>query len=197
MPVLEVRHLLMLDAIAAAPTLAEAAQRLNITPSALTHRLQEAERRLAQPLLRRAGRRPNLTDSGARLLQAARLCLRELDAAERDATQLRGEVRRTVSLGASTLCGYEWLPGLLAHLQTHQPQIDVEVIMDVSLDPLKALREHRIEVAILPAVVRGQGLSSVRLFRDEMIALLPAAHPRVASAIWMCGNLRPRSMSRT
>ena len=176
MPALEIRHLVMLDAIAGSLTLAEAAQRLNITPSALTHRLQEAERRLAQPLLLRNGRRTQLTESGTRLLQAARICLRELDAAERDATTLGRDLRQTVSLGASTLCGYEWLPGLLARLERDQPQIDVEVVMDVSVDPLRALRERRIDVALLPGPVRDRALSSVRLFQDEMIALLPAGH---------------------
>ncbi len=176
MPALEIRHLVMLDAIAGSQTLAEAAQRLNITPSALTHRLQEAERRLAQPLLMRHGRRLQLTESGSRLLQAARVCLRELETAERDATTLGQGLRQTVSLGASTLCGYEWLPGLLARLEEDESQIDVEVVMDVSIDPLRALRERRIDVAILPAPVRDRALSSVRLFQDEMIALLPTAH---------------------
>ncbi len=178
MPVLEIRHLLMLEAISGARTLAEAAQRLNITPSALTHRLQEAERRLAQPLLRRSGRRVELSDAGIRLLQAARVCVRELDAAEREAMTVGQEARQTVSIGASTLCGYEWLPGLLARLEQTQPLIDVEVVMDVSVDPLRALRERRVDVAILPIAVRDRTLTSVRLFRDEMIALLPADHPK-------------------
>lgn len=168
----------MLEAIDGAVTLADAAQRLNITPSALTHRLQEAERRLAHPLLRRSGRRAQLTAAGNRLLQAARIVVRELDAAERDATTLGRDLRQTVSLGASTLCGYEWLPGLLARLEHNQPPIDVEIVMDVSVDPLRALREGRIDVAILPAPVRDRSLLSVRLFRDEMIALLPAGHAK-------------------
>jgi LysR family transcriptional regulator for metE and metH len=180
MPALEFRHLLMLEAIAAAPTLAEAAHRLNITPSALTHRLQEAERRLACVLLVRTGRRAELSDAGHRLLQAARVCIRELESAEADATTARREARETVRLGASTLCGYEWLPGLLARLQATRPGLEVEVVMDVSLDPLKALRERRIDIAVLPARARDRGLASLRLFQDEMVALLPSAHPKSA-----------------
>jgi LysR family transcriptional regulator for metE and metH len=177
MPALELRHLAMLDAIAATPTLAEAAHRLSITPSALTHRLREAERRVARPLLHRRGRRMELSEAGKRLLQAARACLRELDAAEREVAAGAGEARQTVSLGASTLCGYEWLPGLMARLGTSHPLIDVEVAMDASLDPLSALRGGRIDVAVLPAQIRARGLASIELFRDEMIALTAANHP--------------------
>lgn len=176
MPALEVRHLLMLEAIAASPTLAAASQRLSITPSALTHRLQEAERRLACPLLARSGRRTELTEAGQRLLQAARHCIRELDAAETEATSGGREAREVVRLGASTLCGYEWLPGLLARLATARPDVEVEIVMDVSVDPVRALLERTVDIAVLPARGRGRGLTSLRLFQDEMIALVPSGH---------------------
>jgi LysR family transcriptional regulator for metE and metH len=177
MPTLSLRHLTMLDAIAASPTLAEAAQRLSITPSALTHRLQEAERRVARPLLLRSGRRVELSEAGKRLLQAARTCLRELDSAEREVAAGASDFRQTVRLGASTLCGYEWLPGLMARLGAAHPSIEVEVAMDASLDPLSALRSGHIEVAVLPAQIRGRRLASIELFRDEMIALTAESHP--------------------
>jgi LysR family transcriptional regulator, regulator for metE and metH len=176
MPVLDVRHLVMLEAISVSPTLAEAANRLNITPSALTHRLQEAERRLACPILTRSGRRPQLTDAGQRVLQAARICLRELEAAERESIGGGGAPRETVRLGASTLCGYDWLPGLLGRLQVTHPHIDVEVLMDISVDPLRALRDQRIDLAVLPVRVQGRGLTNLRLFQDEMVALVPTNH---------------------
>jgi LysR family transcriptional regulator for metE and metH len=178
MPVLDVRHLVMLEAIAATTTLAAAARRLNITPSALTHRLQEAERRLACPLLHRSGRDIRLSDAGERLRRAARACLSELDTAEREAMSAGQSPRETVRLGASTLSGYEWLPLLLERLQPAPRQVDVEVVMEASIDPLRALAERTIDLAVVPVRVRGRGLAALRLFRDEMVALLPAAHPK-------------------
>jgi LysR family transcriptional regulator for metE and metH len=177
MPTLDLRHLMMLDAIAASRTLAEAADRLNISPSALSHRVQEAERRLGRPLLASEGRGRRLTMAGERLVQAARACIRELDVAEHEAGSSAGEVRHRVTLGASTLSGYEWLPGLLARLQASHGQIDLEVVMDASVDPLSALRERRIDVAVVPARARVRGLAWVRLFQDEMVALVAASHP--------------------
>jgi LysR family transcriptional regulator for metE and metH len=178
MPALDVRHLVMLDAIAATPTLAAAARRLSITPSALTHRVHEAERRLACRLLHRSGREVRLSEAGERLLRAARNCLVELDAAEREATSAGRSPRETVRLGASTLSGYEWLPMLLERLQATSTPIDVEVVMEASLDPLRELAERTIDVAVVPVHARGRGLASMRLFRDEMVALLPAAHAK-------------------
>lgn len=178
LPKLELRHLLMLRAIAVSPTLAEAAHRLNITPSALTHRLREAERRIARPLVERGGRRARLTDAGERFLLAAHRCLAELESAEREAGAGARVIRQIVRVGGSTLCGYDWLPTLLRHLETKQPAIEVEMVIDVSLNPMAALRDRRIDLAVMPNRTRGREVSSVRLFQDEMVALVPADHPK-------------------
>ncbi len=178
MAALDLRHLLMLEAMAATPTFADAAERLNITPSALTHRLREAERRLALPLVARDGRRARLTDPGKRMLLAAQRCLAELEAAEREARATTGAAQQVVRLGGSALCGYDWLPGLLQHLERARPDIDVEVVMDVSLNPTAALADRRIDVAVVPTRVKSRSATSIRLFQDEMIALLPIGHPK-------------------
>jgi LysR family transcriptional regulator for metE and metH len=176
---LDLRHLLMLEAMAATPTFAEAAYRLNITPSALTHRLREAERRLALPLVTRGGRRARLTEPGKRMLLAAQRCLAELESAEREArAAAHGVVQQVVRLGASALCGYDWLPALMRHLSVERPEVDVEVVMDVSQNPVAALSDRRIDVAVVPTRVKSRLMTSVRLFQDEMIALVPAAHPK-------------------
>lgn len=177
MPTLDIRHLAMLVEIDAAATLAEAAHALSITPSALTHRIREAERRLALPIVTRAGR-PRLTPGGQRLLLAARRCLAELESGEREARTAAGPVHHLVRLGASTLCGYGWLPALLRHLESTEPSIDVEVVIDVSLDPVTALRERRIDVAVMPGPLRGRDVDSRRLFQDELVVLVPEGHPK-------------------
>lgn len=175
---LDLRHLLMLEAMAATPSFADAAERLNITPSALTHRLREAERRLALPLVARDGRRARLTEPGKRMLLAAQRCLAELEAAEREAHATTGTAQQVVRLGGSPLCGFDWLPSLLRHLERARPDIDVEVVMDVSLNPLAALVDRRIDLAVMPTRVKSRAATSMRLFQDEMIALLPVGHPK-------------------
>lgn len=176
MPKLELRHLQMLEALAGAPTLGRAADRLNITPSALTHRIREAERRIATPLLVRGRRVPTLTAAGERLLAVAVRCLSELDGAEHDVAHGAPQPLDVVRIGASTLSGYEWLPDLLRRLAAAHPTIDVEVALDVSLNPVAALKERLVDLAIVPARVRLGSVRSLELYRDEMVAVLPAGH---------------------
>src|SRR5579872_1032757 len=180
MPRLDVRHLLMLEAIAACTSLADAARRLSITPSALSHRMREAERRIGTPLFARTARKPQLTDAGVRLLNVAIGVLRTLDEAEKEVAAGPATRVDVVRLAASTLSSYEWLPGLMRTLQNEAPSIDVEVVLDVAVDPISALRDGIIDLAVIPSQVSTTTLASISLFDDEMIVLLPTGHPKAA-----------------
>lgn len=175
---LDLRHLQMLEAISQSRTLLDAAHRLSISPSALTHRVREAERRLGVALLVRGKRQPSFTDAGNRMLSIATRCLRELEQAEEELARSKQQATQVVRIGASTLSGYEWLPDLLRRLNAAHPSIDVEAVLDVSLNPVAALKERLIDVAIMPARIRLGAVRSQELFRDEMVAVLPASHPK-------------------
>lgn len=176
MPRLELRHLVMLRAIAESRSLADAANKLSVTPSALTHRLKEAERRLGKALVDRSQAPPSFTEAGRRLLMSARSILSELDAAETEASSVEATRKVTVRIGASTLCGYGWLADLVRALESAQPQVELEVAMDVTLDPIGALKKRNIEIAVMPARTRDARLRNAALYRDEMIAVVPRGH---------------------
>ena len=176
MPRLDLRHLSMLRAIAESRTLADAATTLNLTPSALTHRLKEAERRIGRRLVDRDHTPTSFTEAGRRLASAARGILAELDRAEADAGMVDATKRVVVRLSGSTLCGYGWLAGLVRALEATHPQIDLEVVMDVALDPIGALKKRAIDLAIMPERTRDARLRNVALYRDEMVAVVPRGH---------------------
>jgi len=175
---LDLRHLQMLEAISQSRTLLDAAHRLSISPSALTHRVREAERRLGVALLVKGKRQPAFTEAGNRMLSIATRCLRELERAEDELASSKLQVTQVVRVAASTLSGYEWLPDLLRRLNATQPSIEVEVVLDVSLNPVAALKDRLIDVAIMPARIRLAAVRSQELFRDEMVVVLPATHPK-------------------
>ncbi|MFO0509500.1 MAG: LysR family transcriptional regulator [Gammaproteobacteria bacterium] len=176
MPRLDLRHLSMLRAIAESRTLADAATTLNLTPSALTHRLKEAERRIGRKLVDREHTPTTFTEAGRRLAAAARGILDELEQAEADAGMVDAMKRVAVRLSGSTLCGYGWLAGLVRALEVAHPQIDLEVVMDVALDPIGALKKRAIDLAIMPERTRDARLRNVALYRDEMVAVVPRGH---------------------
>ena len=94
---LDSRILRMLVAVAEAPSAAQAAARLNISPSALSQAVRGLEERLGARLLNRTTRSVSLTDAGALLLERARPALDELgqglDAVRGTRGGVRGGVR--------------------------------------------------------------------------------------------------------
>src|SRR5690606_5846260 len=69
--VLEIRHLKTLHALREADSLVEAAERLHLTQSALSHQFKELEERLGMQLFIRKTKPVRFTGAGLRLLQLA------------------------------------------------------------------------------------------------------------------------------
>lgn len=84
-PVLEVRDLEVVAALAETGGLAAAARRLHLTPSALSHRLAAVERRLGVAVVVRVHHRLRLTAAGVALAERAPAILAALAALEADA----------------------------------------------------------------------------------------------------------------
>ncbi|MBS7676498.1 transcriptional regulator MetR, partial [Vibrio cholerae] len=85
---LEIRHLKTLHALREADSLVEAAERLHLTQSALSHQFKELEERLGMPLFVRKTKPVRFTSAGLRLLQLADATLPLLRGAERDIARL-------------------------------------------------------------------------------------------------------------
>ncbi len=87
---LELRHLKTLHALREADSLVEAAERLHLTQSALSHQFKELEERLGMQLFVRKTKPVRFTSAGLRLLQLADSLLPQLRTAERDLARLAG-----------------------------------------------------------------------------------------------------------
>ena len=81
---LEIRHLESLSAIRDAGSLQEAAERLHVTQSALSHQLRDLEVRLKVALLNRRTRPARLTTAALRILALADEVLPRVKATERE-----------------------------------------------------------------------------------------------------------------
>jgi|GEM_PF-235857 len=178
---LTIKDLLVVQAVSETANLKATAQFLNITQSALTHRIQKVEQQLGIPLYSRFRGRVSLTHAGKILLETAHLCIREMDKAERILSENKLGHSTTVNFGGSTLSGLEWFPDFLKLLSVDDPDIDLEIALDSALDPIDALRSRNIDLALLPLNAHSNQFESKFLFNDEMVALMASSHAKAGN----------------
>src|SRR5215218_2758574 len=95
--------------VARSPSLAGAARELNVTPSAVTQRLQDLERRVGVRLVERSGRRLTLTDEGELLATRGQAIVDELASLGETIAARRGVVAGHLRVLAPLGFGRRWV----------------------------------------------------------------------------------------
>jgi LysR family transcriptional regulator, glycine cleavage system transcriptional activator len=150
---------------------AAAARAVNLTPSAVSRRIQDLERELGTPLFCRFNRRVELTSAGSRFLDAAG---QAIDLIERESAALRPRHDgRTLRLSALQSLASTWLLPRLAALRRWRP--DIEVRIETSTE-LADLLGGAFDAAIRFGDGRWPGLVAERLFETRGFAVAAPAH---------------------
>src|SRR5918997_3888578 len=178
--ILEVRHLMLLVAVAEERSVTKAGNRLHLTQSAVSHQLKDIEERLGTRLYPRDRKTMVLTAAGERLLETARGVIEQLQRAEEEARDIGAE--RLGRLRISTQCYtcYKWLPDLLKLFNTEHPRVEVNIVVEATSHPVQALLEGKLDIALVSRLARDRRLAAKPLFNDELLAVMSPAH-RLAS----------------
>jgi LysR family transcriptional regulator for metE and metH len=172
---LEIRHFRLIDAIARSGSLAAASVRLNLTASALSHQLRDAEEKLGVQLFVRRHRRLIATPAGDALLESARRVLAATSDAE--ARLQRGAPDDLLRISTGCYTAYAWLPHVLDEWQPRHPRVELRVVLEATRNPLPALLSGQLDVALTTDDVTQPRFARTFLFSDELVLLVPRTHP--------------------
>ena len=136
---LEIRHLETLTAIRDGGSLQEAAERLHLTQSALSHQLRDLETRLGTPLLNRRTRPARLTTAGLRVLALADEVLPRMRATERELQRLAAGRSGRLHLAIDCHSCFQWLMPALDAFRAQWPDVALDLSAAFSFAPLPAL----------------------------------------------------------
>lgn len=166
----------MIAELAATPRVTDAAEKLGITPSALSHRIREVERRLEVPLFLRVRKRLQPTPAVEYLAQVAARLLADLARAEDDVRKMARGVRHVVRLAVESYSAYHWLPAFLRRLREAEPGFGIEVVAAASRDTLASLHERSVDLIIVSGEFSRAGVELLPLFDDELRFILSPEH---------------------
>ncbi|WP_088506611.1 LysR family transcriptional regulator [Burkholderia ubonensis] len=131
---LDLEDLRLVRAIGASRSLASAARLLDLTPPAVTIRLQRMEERLSARLAVRKSNGISLTDEGQRLYQEALDILERVEALPIHISGEHGEVQGTLRVVAPFGFGRKYVSRIVRDVQLAHPKL--EILLHLSESPL-------------------------------------------------------------
>jgi LysR family transcriptional regulator for metE and metH len=174
---LEIRHLALVLAIVEEGSLTKAGHRLHLTQSALSYQLRDAEDKLGTPLFLRLNKKLVLTQSGQKVLTVAKRIIGELKRVEEELRLLTSDGCGILRISTECYTCYHWLPRMLRIFNKHFPKIEVQIIAEATRQPIQALTEGKLDLAIVSTRTDDQTLSFRPLFKDELVAIVYPKHP--------------------
>lgn len=124
---LKIRHLVLIDALASAASIAQASERLHITQPVVTRSLQEIESLLGVPLFERSSRGIAPTVFGVAFTDHARAVLAQLRVSAEHLAELADGSAGTVTVGTHLAGSNLLLPLAIGRLKQNKPKVTVVV----------------------------------------------------------------------
>ncbi|TNF86566.1 MAG: LysR family transcriptional regulator [Gammaproteobacteria bacterium] len=164
---LELRHLRTLVALRDTGSLVEAAERVFLTQSALSHQLKDLESRLGVTLFIRKTRPVRFTTAGRRLLKLADQVLPLVHGAEHDLERLAGGESGRIYMAIECHSCFEWLLPAINAYREEWPDVELDIASGFHFAPLPALARGDLDLVITADPIEELGLAYLPLFSYE------------------------------
>jgi DNA-binding transcriptional LysR family regulator len=160
-----------------------AARELNLTQPAVTHQVQELERRFQVTLVERFGKRAYLTQAGEKLIEHARSLLDEDSRTQVVMRRFGDGWLGRVRVGTSMTVLMYLLPPILRQLKTDHPQLEINLKAGLTTTTLEMLKTNALDLGLCALPIEDPAFETVPLFKDELVAILPAALGHVPKTV--------------
>jgi LysR family transcriptional regulator for metE and metH len=173
---IELRHLKTLVALRDTGSLVEAAERLFLTQSALSHQLKDLEGRLRCSLFVRKTKPPQFTSAGRRLLTLADETIPMFRTAERDVARLAGGEAGRLHICIECHSCFQWLIPCIDRYRGNWPEVELDLTGGFNFAPQPALVRGDLDLVITSDPVDLPGVEYVPLFRYEALLAIDKQH---------------------
>ncbi|MBO6517935.1 MAG: LysR family transcriptional regulator [Bacteroidia bacterium] len=170
------RDLKVIKTISEEGNLTQAADKLCVSQSALSHQLKKIESTLRMPVFHRINKKMKLTPSGNRILMSSERILKEVDTLKDDLMGMSDGTTGTVRISTECYTCYHWLPPVLKDFQEVYPKARVKVVSEATRNPMHYLANGELDLAISSELPDEKEFESKLLFSDEMLIVMSANH---------------------
>jgi DNA-binding transcriptional LysR family regulator len=171
-----------------------AAEGLRLTQSTISEHVRLLEEEIGARLFDRLGRETVPTRAGELLHGYAQRLLALRTDAQQALQQFLGQISGGLTVGASTIPGEYVLPPLIGRFREKFPQVTIGLHIGDSQDIAEAVLEGRVELGIVGARPEQRALHAVELMPDELVVVVPPAHPWFGRRLVTLDELKPEPL---
>ncbi len=181
--------LAVLKALAADEHVTRVAERLGLPQPTVSRWLAELGDALGAPVTARSGRRVRLTRAGRLLAEAATRSLAALEPGLREVEEELDPEKGRVVLGFLHMLGRSVVPELVRGFRAEHPHVRFGLVQDARQAVVDKLVSGEIDLALVAPPPSGPEFSSVVLFEQQLIVVVPSAHRLAARRAVRLGEL--------
>ncbi|BDR56992.1 LysR family transcriptional regulator [Xylocopilactobacillus apis] len=158
--------------VVAKGSFAKAAQSLNVTPSAVSHSINQLENEMGFPLLIRNRTGAELTADGKTLLPVIRSILNLEDQLLQVASNINGSNSGQVRIGAFSSVSTNWLPKIIQKFKEKYPQVEVTVVQGGFNQIVEQIKQGQVDLGFSSLPIE-EGVVVEPLIRDQIYCVTP------------------------
>lgn len=176
---LEIKHLKTVRALRDGGSLVEAAKRLHLTQSALSHQLKDLEERLGLSLFVRKTKPIRFTRAGEHILELASKVIPQLEQTTRDIKKLAGGQAGRLHMAIECHSCFDWLMPAINSFRDQWPEVEIDLMASFHFEPLPALARGDLDLVVTADPVPMPGIYYQPLFRYQALLAIANQHPLV------------------
>lgn len=170
---MNILHFRTLVAVHDAPTFADAAEALFLTPAAVSQQMRHLEDTLQVALFDRATRPPRLNAHGLRVVAHARDVLVSYDRLVEIAGAV-DEIAGVLTIGAATGITSRMIPAVLRRLRDNYPALQIKIEEGVTIDLISRVRRRSLDAAVITEPdIPETDLVTLPITSEQMMVLAP------------------------
>lgn len=169
------RHLRIFTAVCETMSMTKAARHLYISQPAVSQTITELEEYYDVRLFERMSNKLYLTDAGKQLLPLAQEAMKLQATIETTMRDFRQE--NSIRLGATVTIGTYLLPRVVKAIQSIQPQIRVQTVVDNTSAIEEKLLNSDLDIGLVEGQITSSQLVTEPFYEDELVIVCAPNHP--------------------
>lgn len=171
--IIETSQLQTLLAISTTGSFSKAAQKLNVTQSAISQSVKNLEKKVGVQLLKRSGKKIYFTEEGKKLYSFANSFLGKMDVTLNSISNSKDKMSGQVRIGTLSGIGKSWLAHEVMELLAKYPDLSCEIELGFKDELISNFNDNKLDILILPEGELPANCSKLFLSKENSTLVYP------------------------